>query len=100
MGMGSFLRNARRAHQLGINMLVCRTQRTDDLVRIITTDDLDRFAFTLRSVESVMRNRPDWFAYWRCCGFGLDRSYRLAYRRHYLRCLLLLNNLRRWLAFS
>ena len=100
MRMGSFLRDARRSHEFGIKMLVCRSQRTDDLVRIIASDDRDRFAFPLRSVESVMRDRPDRFAYRRRFGLGLDRSYRLAYRRHYFRRLLLLNNLRGRLAFT
>src|SRR5689334_2917561 len=98
MRMGSLLRDAGGSHEFGIEMLVCCGQWTDNLIRIIASDDRDRFALSFRSVETVMRDRPYRFAYRSRFAFRLDRSYRLAYRGHYFRRLLLLNNLRRWLA--
>ena len=87
--MGAFLRDSRGARQFGIEMSICRAQRVDDLIGIIMGNDRDRFLFAIRSLEIVVRNRPDWFE----CTF-LDRDSRDWFANHFRH--LLLTDLRDW----
>ena len=62
MGMGAFLGDRRRLHQLAIDVPIDLGNRVNDLLRIILRDDGNGFLLSLWGPEAVAGNRPCRFA--------------------------------------